>query len=288
MFKLEKSDFEQVTSCPWCGDVYDNNTSYLYTDYMGCDIVKCHACSIVYAHKRLNSSGLSKYWNDYLSRVHLHNKRLVEQRNIMYQLDYDLINKYISNGNVLDVGCGKGDFLQLFKNNGFTVEGVEYGHEAAIEAARRFTIYEGEFDSLNLIGKYDLIIFRGVLQYLPNPKSYLNKAFSLLKPKGIIFITAQPNLNSFCAKLFKENFSLAVTGADFIGYNKDVLNLYMSQQGFELLNETFFYEETPYANIKDDVIRVAEAIKLVSEGKPTNQKSPAFWGNMLSLIYKKL
>jgi hypothetical protein len=48
-----------------------------------------------------------------------------------------------------------------------------------------------------------------------------------------------------------------------------------------------FYEETPYANVEQDILAVADAIQKHSRGQEIDKMSPAFWGNMMSVIYAK-
>ncbi|WIW70385.1 class I SAM-dependent methyltransferase [Anaerosinus gibii] len=286
MNKLKEEDFEVLNNCPWHLDEQYNDFEFLYKDKMNCDIVKCKKCGIVFAHKRLNESGLKKYWDDYLSRVHVHDDELVKKRNEMYQIDFKFIQQYKMNGNVLDIGCGNGSFLDVFKKHGYRCFGVEFGREAAKVAKHSHDIYYGEFPKLNFNEKYDLIIFRGVLQYFPEPINYLDKAISLLNNNGCIFITAQPNMDSFCFKLFKENFNLPVTSADFFGYTENVFTNYFTSKGLLKVGEKYFYEKTPYANMESDILEVAKAIQLKRKNMKIDFKAPAFWGNMMSLIYK--
>lgn len=286
MRKMTNKDFEILDSCPWDGD-NEKAFIHLYYDKFGCEVVKCQKCGIVFARKRLNSIGLKKYWSDYLSRVHIHNPIAVEQRQMMYQIDYNFISNYIKYGKVLDIGCGKGDFLALFEQNGFSADGVEFGKEAAVKAKKMHSVYCGEFPKIDFYKKYDLIIFRGVLQYVPKPKEYLNKAVNLLENNGLIFITAQPNVESLCFKLFKDKFTQPVTGSDFIGYSEKIFTDFFKEQGLLKISERYFYEQTPYANIEDDILKVAKAIKYKRTGKNIDFMSPAFYGNMMSLVYRK-
>lgn len=286
MKNLVNEDFEILDFCPWGGDD-EEHFIHLYYDNLGCEIVKCQKCGIVFARKRLNENGLKKYWNDYLSRIHLHNPYAVKQRKLMYQIDYEFINNYIKKGQVLDVGCGKGDFLSLFEQAGFAADGVEFGKEAAIEANKTHTVFYGEFPKINFSRKYNLIIFRGVLQYLPEAKSYLNKAIDLLENNGYIFVTAQPNVDSLCFKLFKNKFTQPVSGSDFIGYSEKILTEFFLYKGLEKVGEKYFYEETPYADVEEDILRVAKAIKYKRLGKEIDFSAPAFYGNMMSLVYRK-
>jgi len=284
MQNLIDSDFETLEKCPWGGD--KTAVEFLYKDFMGCEIVRCKKCGLVFAKKRLNKTGLAKYWSDYLSRVHLHDSTAVDKRNKMYEIDYKLINEYVKEGKVLDVGCGNGSFLKLFEINGYDASGVEFGKEAADNASSEHKIYYGEFPKLAFKDKYDLIIFRGVLQYVPEPKAYLEKGIELLAPNGHIFITAQPNMDSLCFNLFKENFTQPVTGVDFIGYTERLFTGYFTAKRFKKVAEKYFYEGTPYANIEEDILKVAKAIECKRENKEIGFKAPAFYGNMMSLVYK--
>ncbi|WIW71088.1 class I SAM-dependent methyltransferase [Anaerosinus gibii] len=286
MNKLTEEDFELLNTCPWHLD-NDQSIDFLYKDNMGCNIVKCKKCGIVFAQKRLNKNGLKKYWDDYLSRIHVHDDELVEKRNKMYKIDFSFIQQYKKNGKVLDVGCGNGSFLDLFNEYGYKTFGVEFGREAAEKAEKKHNIYCGEFSKLDLKEKYDLIIFRGVLQYVPNSREYLDKAVSLLNDGGCIFITAQPNMDSFCFKLFKEKFTQPVTGVDFIGYTEKVLTHFFEYRNFKKVGEKYFYEETPYADIENDILIVAKAIQIKESNEKITFRAPAFWGNMMSVVYRK-
>lgn len=239
MQNLIDSDFETLEKCPWGGD--KTAVEFLYKDFMGCEIVRCKKCGLVFAKKRLNKTGLAKYWSDYLSRVHLHDSTAVDKRNKMYEIDYKLINEYVKEGKVLDVGCGNGSFLKLFEINGYDASGVEFGKEAADNASSEHKIYYGEFPKLAFKDKYDLIIFRGVLQYVPEPKAYLEKGIELLAPNGHIFITAQPNMDSLCFNLFKENFTQPVTGVDFIGYTERLFTGYFTAKRFKKVAEKYLH-----------------------------------------------
>lgn len=284
MEKLTNYDFETLHRCPWGGD--ETPTEFLYKDFMGCEIVRCQECGLVFAKQRLNKTGLAKYWKDYLSRVHLHDSKAVEQRNKMYEIDFQLISEHVTKGKVLDVGCGNGSFLKLFEINGYDASGVEFGKEAADTAGNEHKIYYGEFPNLEFKDKYDLIIFRGVLQYVPDPKAYLEKAIGILADNGHIFITAQPNMESLCFNLFKENFTQSVTGVDFIGYTEKLFNEYFKTKGLKKITDKYLYEETPYANVEEDILRVAKAIEYKRKNQEITFKAPAFYGNMMSLVYK--
>jgi methionine biosynthesis protein metW len=291
MEALCEHDFEFLKYCPW--DHTDvEQAEYLYTDDMGCDIVHCPSCGVVYAKRRLNRSGLPKYWGDYLSRVHTHDIDSIKKRNQMYQIEYEFSQQYVFTGKVLDIGCSNGSFLDVYKARGYETFGIEYGKEAAIAAGETHKVRYGVFSEMDFEKeKFDLIIFRGVLQYIPYPKKYLEKAVGLLRakqgmrPGGYLFITAQPNMNSLAFRLFGKKFTQPVTGADFIGFTEQLLTRYLMEWGLKKVGERYFYPETPYAKEEEDLLKMAKAIQYKREGKEVDFSSPAYWGNMMTLMY---
>lgn len=287
MNELLSVDFELLERCPWDGAPVEKSV-FLYQDDMGCEIVRCLHCGIVYAKRRLNEHGLPKYWGDYLSRVHVQDQDAVEKRNRMYQIDYDFSHQYVQSGKVLDVGCGNGSFMAVYEQHGYDVVGVEFGKEAAETAAKNHQVRCGVFDEMDFEQeKFDLVIFRGVLQYVSYPTKYLEKAVSLLTTGGRLFITAQPNMNSFAFRLFGKRFTQPVTGADFIGYTEEVLSSYLQSFGLQKVGERYFYEETPYANVEEDILKMAKAVQYKRAGKEIDFNAPAWWGNMMTLMYHK-
>lgn len=295
------NDFKKIVRCPICGAAENRFLYQIATgasdDFEGkeinrpVDVVRC-GCGFVFAKEILNETGKAKFWKNYASRCHESNEENNKKREIMYGLEYEFISSFLRLGHqssVLDVGCGEGGFLDFFK--GMECYGIELGEEAAEKASKKHKIFKGELPDIDLseIGeeKFDLIIFRGVLQYLDEPVRYLKKADRLLKKGGVVYITSTPNADSFCAKLFKEYFSFAVCSVAGNGFSQNVLTNQLEKYNYQLCGEKYFYEDTPYCNYVEDIKLVLKAAELAKKGEPIDFRSPAFWGNMMSLVYKK-
>ncbi len=294
-----EEDFEQIAQCPMCGGM--QNALYYVADAEGNDsceenritkkvsVVTCRECGFVYAREVLSESGRRKFWERYSSQQHENDSDDVHRRNQMYQLEYEFVRQFLPGGqrkNVLDVGCAEGGFLDFFEKE-CNCFGTEVGDEAVQRSADRYRVYQGELSDISIDQKFDLIIFRGVIQYFRNPLDYFEKAIQLLNPQGLIFITSTPRADAFCHELFREQFNLPVCAVAGNGFTVDVLKRYFVRHGFDLAGEKYFYEETPYANVQKDVEKVNVAMQRRASGEEIGFKAPAFWGNMMSLVFKK-
>ncbi|NCB21249.1 MAG: methyltransferase domain-containing protein [Deltaproteobacteria bacterium] len=275
---------EKVNACPVCGG-QESQTAYAAGE--GVVAQKC-ACGTYYCDHRLNQAGLSAYWQDYQNREHSAVEEECALRQRMYVVDYEYIAQFLkAKAKVLDVGCADGLFLDMFAAAGHVCHGVEFGHEAALRAAQKYPVQEGYFPDLDITPGFDLIIFRGVLQYVHAPRDFFSKAASLLAPGGLVYVTAQPNMESFCHRVFRKKFRFSLTPCDCVGYTPQSLAGEFAALGCDTVGQTFFYEETPYANPERDIQAVSRAVEAKNKGQEPAEFSPPFWGNMMTMVFRK-
>lgn len=117
-----------------------------------------------------------------------------------------LVNSFNSVGNnILDVGCGTGDFLDLCQNNGWNVYGIEPNAQARKIANEKTNcrVYNAEQLFRFKNERFDIITLWHVLEHLPKLEDHILILKSLLKPDGRILV-AVPNYKSYDAKYYKE------------------------------------------------------------------------------------
>jgi len=94
-------------------------------------------------------------------------------------------------GNILDIGCGKGNFLDTFnkkfKNwNIFGIEGSKNALSFAKNKLPNSNFFEGLFSKNPFNKKFDIIVSLGVVEHLENPNEFLTEARNCLNENGII------------------------------------------------------------------------------------------------------
>jgi len=108
---------------------------------------------------------------------------------------------------ILDIGCGRGDFLNKLPSNRFQKFGVEINPQSAqIASSLGLNIITGDIDQINFHSKnFDCVTMWHVFEHLPNPSKTIQQISKILKPNGLLIFTV-PNCNSIGFKYGKENF----------------------------------------------------------------------------------
>ena len=104
------------------------------------------------------------------------------------------ILRHKTNGKLLEIGCGKGEFLKLAIEH-FDVEGMDVS-EYALNSLRKFLgkkAIEGNIENADLKpGNYDVIVVFNLLEHLKDPRKVIKKLHKGLKKGGIV-IGSVPN-----------------------------------------------------------------------------------------------
>ena len=111
--------------------------------------------------------------------------------NHVYAMRYRAVERMVASlpvGSVLDVGCGTGDFVQLFDTSRTRYLGIDISANMIAECRRLFpshTFKVADGDSIDAANaSVDLVLSIGVLEYLEDPVSHLKELVRVTKPGG--------------------------------------------------------------------------------------------------------
>jgi 2-polyprenyl-3-methyl-5-hydroxy-6-metoxy-1,4-benzoquinol methylase len=105
---------------------------------------------------------------------------------------------------VFEIGCGNGSFLNLIKDKGAKVIGLEPGLKGE-ETSFDFPIISDFFPTNSINSKFDLIFSYGVLEHIENYNSFIKSSLDLLKTNGVLSIivpNCQPYINDGDLSMF--------------------------------------------------------------------------------------
>lgn len=287
-YKKMKIFLGKVRKCCVCSNNSNKRKKSIWAKDKYFKAIICEKCGFISVDPCISEEGLKNYYQSNMDR-RLIAKKKMKLRNIQYFNDRDFIMKYIKKGKILDVGCGGGFFLSKFSKN-FKKTGLDLDKRSAEVGKKKFNIKIinkklGE-ENLNE-GSFDLIIFRGVIEHLYDPKKATDRAYKLLKKGGHLYFCATPNANSFPAWLYRSRWNLWHPVQHINIFSSNTLLKMCGKNRFKKIDEKYEYLETPYANPDKDYKKVFNFIREKKYNKNYNSVSPPFWGNMLSLILQK-
>jgi SAM-dependent methyltransferase len=225
-----------------------------------------------YNLKQLREMVNSRYKNDYFAeRNTTDNKRIKSFIN-----ESKLIKRYVSTGNILDIGCSTGEFYEYLNWNG-NIFGVEISEYAASFAKKRGITMSKDIPEKK--GYFDAVILRGTIQHLDTPFLTLQMINFVLKPDGYLFILATPNTNCIYYKIWEELPALDSKLNFLIPSDKMLINA-LYNIDFNFVDIRYPYLNSPYRNLLKDHLKFI--LKLFGF-----KYSFPFYRNMMDIIFQK-
>lgn len=175
-----------------------------------------------------------------------------KNRESMYIGEIERINQYHSRGKILDVGCGIGKFLSFFENEKWDKYGVEVS-SFAIEESKKLGIKFNEKDQYDYPNEYfDVIVFRGSLQLIPEPFKVIIKCIELLKKGGLIVFLSTPNSNSPYYRRFN-TLPMLTPHHNYLIPSDTIVKNALINFGLNVDQVKYPYMEGPYARPLKDI-----------------------------------
>ena len=169
------------------------------------------------------------------------------------------IHQYLKTGDkILDIGCGPGMYLSLFKNSNFRLYATDINSHMIVLAKQNVsnaTFYHGDFNELKVDEKFNFIYCIGVLIYIPPSELeyFFSKIYSMLEDNGIFYLNF-PHAISYFDTLFKD--------ITYVQYSPNYIRKKLSGK-FEILTDKHAsdgrfiesYDKKPYKSLNPDTQR---------------------------------
>lgn len=94
---------------------------------------------------------------------------------------------------LLDLGCGKGDFLKYIKQLDPDLE--LYGIDLADNDSSEFHFIKGDLFKEDIAMQFDVVCGNAVIEHVDNPQLFMKKLNNLLLPNGLLFLSTINNLS---------------------------------------------------------------------------------------------
>jgi len=280
-------------------------TGKSFKDYLVCkdytatgeqfSLKQCNFCDFVLTDPKPDEQAIEKYYQSekYISHTggkkNLFDAAYVLARKIALGNKRRAIEKYSSGKNILDFGCGTGEFLSEMKNHDWQITGVEPSKLANQKASTTTgaKIYSSIADVSETA--FDVITLWHVLEHLHDLSGSLKKINHLLSKSGTIFV-AVPNFQSHDARHYNSFWAAYDVPRHLWHFNKNNMKQILEHSGFHVVDILPMKMDSFYVSILSEGYKnptqskVVTLVKGATQGAISNLKAKKEM-NFSSLIY---
>lgn len=203
-------------------------------------IQQCQNCELLFTNPRPPETKLGQYYasSNYISHTNegttLVNRvyKLVRRRTLRQKIK--LVENWSPKGELADIGCGTGHFLDTAESQGWIVEGVEVNDQARKQAEK--LLEKPVFPLLTdipLTRRFQAITLWHVLEHVYDLGQTLTLLKELLHKQGSLFI-AVPNPNSLDAKHYGKDWAAWDVPRHLYHFSQEVMHKLARKHGFAI------------------------------------------------------
>jgi 2-polyprenyl-3-methyl-5-hydroxy-6-metoxy-1,4-benzoquinol methylase len=287
-----KHDLTKIKNCPICKkeemkyflSATDHNVS---GDKF--NLSSCCSCGFVFTNPIPTLETIGRYYKseNYIS----HSRTKKGLINTMYHIvrkhqinkKEGLIGALTKDKNLLDIGCGTGEFISHCKNMGWNVSGTEPEEKARKLNTEVDAVHENIYSKKIKNNSFSVVTMWHVLEHVYNLEQDLLKIKNLIKNKGFL-IVAVPNHESYDGKHYKENWAAYDVPIHLYHFRQgDIENLF-SKMGFTLKKVKPLIFDSYYISLLSEQKKGGNPINAIINGFLSNLKAKR-QNNYSSLIY---
>ncbi len=206
-------------------------------------VYKCNDCEALFTQDIPSQDAIAAYYasENYISHsdtqkgfinklYHLIRKRTLNSKKKLISSETGM-----KSGNILDVGCGTGAFLNTMQQADWKATGLEPDEATRLKAK---LLHHIEVLPSNEIYKlpavtYDAITLWHVLEHVHELHEYTEQLKNILNVSGKLFI-AVPNYTSYDSKFYKENWAAYDVPRHLYHFSPKSMNILMEMHGLKV------------------------------------------------------
>lgn len=147
------------------------------------------------------------------------------------------IHHFKKQGNLLDIGCAFGYFLEISQSNGFNAFGIDVS-KYAVEIANQKALGKIKLGTVGQVNFkhnfFNVITMFDIVEHLKSPKRDLKIIRKLLCPEGLLVIQTGDS-ESLWTKIFKKRWHFFAPPQHIFFFNKKNIAELLKQTGFKVV-----------------------------------------------------
>ena len=223
-------------------EVCDSSSRTQLHQLNGCRIVRCKHCGLVFVAERPSPEQLlslydESYYEDpsavgYGGYGEAEERKRRHDRGLLAELE-----RLRAPGDLLELGCAYGYFLDEARQRGWRVRGVEPSEHAVGYARERLKldVIQGTLTELSAEREsVDAVVLWDVIEHLPDPRRTIETAAAWLRPGGVLALSTG-NIGSLSARLHGADWSLMTPPWHQFYFTRSTLRHLLRRCGLEVI-----------------------------------------------------
>jgi len=245
--------------CNLCGS---DNTELLFTkeDKLGIspvefNVVRCTKCGLIYVNPRPEAKEIAKFypegylWKeaDKYKKENFNIINLIEKtyKSLFLNFECETVKSIAGINNerksrLLDIGCGTGERLNIFRKKSFDTYGLEISNEA--EYAKNFfglEVLKAPLEEANFENNFfDIVTIYNVLEHTCNPSQFILQVNRILNNGGLLVLQI-PNTDSLQYMIYQKKWIAFDVPRDLFYFNLRQLQRLLEKAGFSLFKISY-------------------------------------------------
>lgn len=234
-----------IRPCDLCGAT--ETSRLLECERLDGPLVRCNHCGLIYVGERRHDF-------TFLGADEEKSRTLAERVRMLGLVDESVeaaeapwreklfadrlrhLQRFVSRGRLLEVGCASGEFLRLAARAGFEAEGVEPEPHTSAQARETHglnvftgTLTEASYPS----DSFDAVVLFHVLEHLDSPRQTVAEINRILRPGGVLAIET-PSIDTIWFRLLRARWRQFIPDHYFF-FTPHTLGQLLEETGFRAL-----------------------------------------------------
>ncbi len=252
-------------------------------------LVQCDNCGLVYVNPRPTREEIGKFYPD--EGYYQENESLANKYNrLLRNSKVRKIEKFSKKGNILDIGCGNGDFLSAMEARGWHSYGTDVSLNACQLASKKLqNIYNCELQECDFSDEiFDAITLNHVFEHFTKPKQEIEEIHRIIKPGGLLYLSL-PNIKSRQFEITKGFWHHLEMPRHVYHFSPTTIRSFLEKNGFKVLSINFPIFEFPFDLARSLQVKwqySGRRLKDLFYIAPFLKLSPKWRGTMEIIAYK--
>ena len=200
----------------------------------------------MYLNPRPNDDDLAKFYPETFYARHTVISKSVS--NFLNLSKFRDISQFQKTGRILDVGCGDGGLLFVFKERGWETYGVDASEKAYRLAVKTLgvNVYKGTVNSCSFPDCYfDVVILNHVIEHMSTPNEELVEIRRILKDNGVVLVYT-PNIASYQFEVTGGKWLHLDVPRHLIFFSPATISVLLRNAGLEVVTPKFPFFDFPF------------------------------------------